>query len=100
MERRILSRSLGLLAFVASAAVMAQDVEHGHDAHPSAATEPAATSPARLALEGYRWFNPDEPLRDWRVANAEVGRLRGHGGHLVTSPSDARPQHREHGEGR
>lgn len=100
MEKRILRRSLGLLAAMASAAVMAQDVEQGHDAHPTAATAPAATSPERPALEGYRRFNPDEPLRDWRAANAEVGRLGGHAGHLVKSPADSPSQHHHHGDGR
>lgn len=36
----------------------------------------------RSALEGYGRYRADEPLRDWREVNDEVGRLRGHGGHL------------------
>jgi hypothetical protein len=33
-------------------------------------------------LDGYRPYRADEPLRDWREINDEVGRLGGHRGAL------------------
>jgi hypothetical protein len=38
--------------------------------------------PYRSVLDGYGRYRADEPLRDWREVNDEVGRLGGHGGHL------------------
>ena len=50
----------------------------------SARTSSSATAPPafRSALEGYRPYRADEPLRDWREINDEVGRLGGHQGNL------------------
>ncbi|MDT3670600.1 MAG: hypothetical protein ROZ37_09735 [Aromatoleum sp.] len=50
----------------------------------SARTSSSATPPPafRSALEGYRPYRADEPLRDWREINDEVGRLGGHQGNL------------------
>ncbi len=53
---------------------------------PMAAAGAPATASAvpiyRSALEGFRPYRADEPLRDWREVNAEVGRLGGHMGHM------------------
>lgn len=35
----------------------------------------------------------DEPLHDWRQVNGEMGRLRGHMGHLETGPATGQPVH-------
>ncbi len=50
----------------------------------SARTSSSATAPPafRSALEGYRPYRADEPLRNWREINDEVGRLGGHQGNL------------------
>lgn len=40
----------------------------------------------RSPLDAYRPYRVDEPLRAWKDANDEVGRLRGHMGHLTPSP--------------
>lgn len=52
----------------------------------AAATPAEVLPPFRSALSDYRRHEPDETLRDWRGANDEVGRLRGHGGHLQPPP--------------
>lgn len=50
--------------------------------------QPAGSAPAesyRSVFDDYKAIQ-DEALRDWRQANDEMGRLRGHMGHLnVTS---------------
>lgn len=74
-----------LLAVLANPAVAAQH-ENERQGAPAAASPDAATAPVTPALAGYRPFSADEPLRDWRAANAEVGRLKGHGGHLRDAP--------------
>lgn len=54
-------------------------------ARTAASGEPSArlAIPAyRSALDGFRPYRADEPLRDWREVNDEVGRLGGHIGHL------------------
>ncbi|NMG30009.1 hypothetical protein [Aromatoleum evansii] len=86
-----------LLAVLANPAVAAQHVNERPDSPPAASPE-EATRPAAPALAGYRPFTADEPMRDWRAANAEVGRLKGHGGHLrdATKPSGEAP-HKAHG---
>jgi hypothetical protein len=62
--------------------------------HESAEIRPAAAGAQpkaqvlpvyRSALNGYRPYRADEPLRPWRDANDEVGRLSGHMGHLTPS---------------
>ena len=47
-------------------------------AKPETQALPAYRSP----LSEYRPYRVDEPLRPWKDANAEVGRLGGHMGHL------------------
>ena len=47
-------------------------------AQPETQALPAYRSP----LSEYRPYRVDEPLRPWKDANAEVGRLGGHRGHL------------------
>ena len=47
-------------------------------AQPETQALPAYRSP----LSEYRPYRVDEPLRPWKDANAEVGRLGGHMGHL------------------
>lgn len=48
---------------------------------PEAHALPAYRSP----LDAYRPYRVDEPLRAWKDANEEVGRLGGHMGHLTPS---------------
>lgn len=58
-------------------------VEMSSNVAPAMASSSAATPPAfRSALEGYRPYRANEPLRDWREINDEVGRLGGHQGNL------------------
>ena len=45
-----------------------------------------AIPPYRSALDAYRPYRADEPLRDWREVNEEIGRLGGHMGHLESRP--------------
>lgn len=56
----------------------------------AAPTAPAAGTPPpfRSTLSDYRPHRADEPLRDWHEVNDEVGRLRGHGGHLQPRPAE------------
>lgn len=49
---------------------------------------PAYTSP----LDGYQGYRADEPLRDWREANDEMGRLGGHLGHMAPPAGKGRAQ--------
>lgn len=69
------------------------------DAPPAAAPQPPQTAaptaaapetppPFRSTLSDYRAYRADEPLRDWREVNDEVGGLRGHGGHLQPQPAE------------
>jgi hypothetical protein len=91
------------LAFAAHA-----DEAANSPAAPSAGSPPPASAPAsgepsaRLAVPPYRSplhgfppYRADEPLRDWREVNDEVGRLGGHVGHLR---GQLRGQSRESGE--
>ena len=50
-------------------------------AQPAAQALPVYRSP----LGDYRPYRVDEPLRAWKDANDEVGRLGGHMGHLTPS---------------
>ena len=45
-----------------------------------AATAPASAAPHRSAFEGYRAYDADEPMKDWRQANEEVREAGGHVG--------------------
>lgn len=66
-------------------------------ASPPAASEtdvatgaPAAAVPSfRSALDGYRRYQADEPLRAWRELNDEVGTVGGHAGALGAEPAEA-----------
>ncbi len=49
------------------------------DDHASPASTP--TAGYRSVFDGYKPM-PDETVQDWRQANDEMGRLRGHMGHL------------------
>lgn len=57
-------------------------------AAPPTAAAPETPPPFRSTLSDYRAYRADEPLRDWREVNDEVGRLRGHGGHLQPQPAE------------
>jgi hypothetical protein len=46
----------------------------------------AQTGSYQSVFAGYQPFQ-DEPVRDWRQANDDMGRLRGHMGHLESSVS-------------
>ena len=49
-----------------------------HAATPAA--PPAVGVPHQSAFEGYRAFNAEQPLKDWRGANDEVREAGGHMG--------------------
>ena len=96
MQRRLIHFGGGLAVAVALASgAQAQPSlpsipgDHESAEHPSAATgeqpTPQALPVYRSALNGYRPYRTDEPLRPWRDANDEVGRLGGHMGHLAPS---------------
>lgn len=63
-----------------------------------AAPEPPPGKVYQSAFEAYRPIQ-DEPILDWRAINDEVGRLRGHMGHLEALPSwpDGEVEHAQHG---
>ncbi len=46
------------------------------------ATVPSPVPAFESVLESFRPFRADEPMRDWREVNDEVGGLGGHVGHL------------------
>ncbi len=46
------------------------------------AAVPAPVPAFESVLESFRPFRADEPMRDWREVNDEVGGLGGHVGHL------------------
>ena len=48
-------------------------------------------------LANYRPYRADEPLEDWRAANAAVGRAGGHPGHGPPAPDDGAMHHGENG---
>jgi len=87
-----LRRALCLSAALVSTALAAQGTapEAGD---PPADTGSSAASAARTPppLEGYRRFDADEPLLDWRAANAEAGRLGGHVGQLGSATENTPP---------
>ncbi len=58
------------------------------ETRPAAAVEqskPQALPLYRSPLSEYRSYRVDEPLRSWKDANNEAGRLGGHMGHLTPS---------------
>lgn len=60
----------------------------------AAAIAADAPSPGASAFEGYRKFNADEPLADWRVVNETVRDVGGHLGILRSgkaAPGKAEP---------
>lgn len=93
MQRRIFHGGGGLLVALAlvTGAQAETSVPSSSADHEPAATRPAAAAaqpearalPAyRSPLSEYRPYRVDEPLRPWKDANDEVGRLGGHMGHL------------------
>lgn len=52
---------------------------------PAARDAPPAAAPATFdsAFRGYRAFNAEEPLLDWRKVNDAMRALGGHAGHLA-----------------
>lgn len=48
-----------------------------------------AVPPFRSALDGYRRYRADEPLRPWRELNDEVGTVGGHAGALGPTRGEA-----------
>lgn len=52
---------------------------------PSERSKPQVLPLYRSPLNDYRPYRVDEPLRSWRDANDEAGRLGGHMGHLTPS---------------
>jgi hypothetical protein len=96
MQRRIIHFGGGLAVAVALASgaqaqpplpTIPADHESAETRPAPAGAQPKAQSlPVyRSALNGYRPYRADEPLRPWRDANDEVGRLGGHMGHLTPS---------------
>lgn len=99
MQRRIFHGGGGLLvAFAlvtgaqAETAVPSSPADHvPAEARPAAAAaQPGAPAlPVyRSPLSGYRPYRVDEPLRPWKDANDEVGRLGGHMGHVGSAPTE------------
>ena len=79
---------LGLAAALVPGVVAAQSPHAGHTAprvelatpdRKDAAAAPGPTT-HRSSFEGYRPFNPEEPLVDWRAANEKVRDSAGHMG--------------------
>jgi hypothetical protein len=64
------------------------------DSHPP--KEPIPETSYQSAFADYKPFQ-DETLYDWRQVNGEMGRLRGHMGHLETGQAAGQPTH-EHGK--
>lgn len=96
MQRRIIHLGGGLAVAVALASgAQAESSSRSNPAdHALAATQSASVSeqakpqplPAyRSPLNEYRPYRADEPLRSWKEANDEAGRLGGHMGHLTPS---------------
>ncbi len=57
----------------------------------SSSTPPGASPPGyRSAFTDYRGYR-EEPARPWPVANDEMGRLGGHGGHAKGAPPTVAP---------
>lgn len=54
-------------------------------APPSEQPKPQVLPVYRSPLNDYRPYRVDEPLRSWKDANDEAGRLGGHMGHLTPS---------------
>ncbi len=90
MQRRLIHLGGGLAVAVA--------LVSGAQAEPSSPSNPADHAPAatqsgspkpqplpayRSPLNEYRPYRVDEPLRSWKDANDEAGRLGGHMGHLT-----------------
>ncbi|KIN89256.1 hydrolase [Thauera sp. SWB20] len=100
MQRRLIHLGGGLAVAVAVAVALAS----GAQAQPTSPSMPADHKPAehrsaaasgqpkpqalpvyRSPLNDYRPYRVDQPLRSWRDANDEAGRLGGHMGHLAPS---------------
>ena len=78
-----------LAAFLAAVPIVSFAQHSGghqdHTAPPSNApevrpkpVEPATKAAYRSAFEGYRAFDPNEPLKDWKRANDDVREAGGH----------------------
>ena len=96
MQRRLIHLGGGLAVAVALASGAQAEpsspstpADHKPAEHRSAATgeqpTPQALPVYRSPLSEYRPYRVDEPLRAWRDANDEAGRLGGHMGHLTPS---------------
>ncbi|NLF53915.1 MAG: hydrolase [Thauera phenolivorans] len=88
MERRLFFRAGGLaIALALAAGVQAADDRPADAPLPEATqggrAEAPPLPPYRSSLDAYRPYRADEPLRAWKEANDEVGRLGGHMGHLT-----------------
>ena len=99
MQRRMIHLGGGLAVAVALASgVQAESSSPSSPAHPAlGATQSAPPSEQskpqvlpvyRSPLNEYRSYRVDEPLRSWKDANDEVGRLGGHMGHLMPSSEE------------
>ena len=102
MSRRVWV--LGIAALLVPSA-HAQHGDHAaHGADKALAARPAVNAESaegthRSAFTGYRRFNAEEPLKDWRAANEEVRAAGGHAGLSKGSASGgkaAAPEHRGH----
>lgn len=97
-----------LLASIAAAADERDPTPTASGDRASPGRSPGAAAPSssagvdlpgfRSALEGYRPYRADEPLRPWREINDEVGRVGGHTGALAGTASAAEPSEREETE--
>lgn len=96
MQRRLIHLGGGLaVAVTLVSGVQAESSSPSSPAHPAlGATQSAPPSEQskpqvlpvyRSPLNEYRSYRVDEPLRSWKDANDEAGRLGGHMGHLTPS---------------
>lgn len=104
---KYLLRSIGLATAFSAVAAAAQP---GHAEHQSGSRAQADSPKERIgrivpvspgsAFVGYRAFNPDEPLKDWRAANEEVRATGGHTGMTKggDEPSAAHAGHHSDGK--
>ena len=98
---------LGVCALVAPL-VHAQHGSHaGHEPRKASPAKPASAPAAaggtfQSAFKGYRPFNAEEPLKDWRAANEEVRAAGGHVGLMKAAAPDAKSPgegpHEHHGK--
>jgi hypothetical protein len=91
---KFLLRSIGL---VAAFSAMTAAAQHAHPVSPPGSSASSETKPSDFrkdvrvpasAFAGYRTFDPNEPRKDWRVANEEV---QASGGHMRTMEAAGSP---------